>query len=78
MKTDETAATWAAAGPSTFRKPAKLNKSQAAELASANRLIKKSGKAIHIGNSPIDKSKRQIVIRTQADADKTSKIRGRI
>lgn len=77
MRVDETAPVWAARGPSIFAPPPKRTKAQAAEASNAARLLKKPGRAITLG-SPVNVAKRQIVIRTQADADRTAKIRGRV
>lgn len=64
-------------GSSIFAPPAKCTQSQASEFAQAKRLLKKPGRTPPLLSSKRDESKRSIVIRTQADADKTSRIKGR-
>ena len=58
--------------------PAKCTQSQASEIAQSKRLLKKPGRTPPLLSSKRDESKRSIVIRTQADADKTSRIKGRL
>lgn len=72
-----TESVWAARGPSIFAPPAKCTASQASEIAQSKRLLKKPGRTPPLMSTQRDESKRSIVIRTQADADKTSRIKGR-
>ena len=65
-------------GPSIFAPPAKCTQSQASEIAQSKRLLKKPGRTPPLLSSKRDESRRQIVIRTQADADKTACIKGRL
>lgn len=69
---------WNTGRPSCMAKPAKCTASQASEFAQAKRLLKKPGRTPPLLSSKRDESKRSIVIRTQADADKTSRIKGRL
>ena len=63
--------------PSIFAPPAKCTQSQASEIAQSKRLLKKPGRTPPLMSTQRDESKRSIVIRTQADADETARIKGR-